>query len=457
MARGEPSEIHSMGPVHGVDYPSEYVPNIEHRTFKIHPTRLVTGSVNGVNTSTATGQEAVEPFLSSSAPTEPGALERENLALLTAMHETVGCGNGGSGPGDSEAGTLIGQWSLRSAADTLDSQMVNQGCVTCLPGRECLRPAAGWFQPRTGIIDQNENWNSTGQGHGTGARKSVKSDPANREMVSPETNTARGSVDEKHEHHTHRVPHHRRHHQGDAEADVSGPNMTKKSEQNDNRTRPSKRQRQQQSKTIPISTNLIQRVRIPMGGVNVIVDNAPSSPSSLASSDTSYGRRMTSSRASLSSTSSSCCSTRLKKQSNALCGPNSSERGGARSGPGAGDSCSSSSSSTSSINSAAVDDNAPDADPTTHPGSEESCKKQHFGFTAALCSVAHNIAFKQHAKIGPRQSRQVSATSPTRIGSSTLNTGRKIWNELIQSNHGGLRPLLTGFSQHHYRPQVQLK
>ncbi|TPP42935.1 Tyrosine protein phosphatase non receptor type [Fasciola gigantica] len=447
------NEMHSVGAVHGVDFPGQFVPNTEHRTFKIHPNRLGSGSVNGVNTNMAGVQDTDEPFLSSSAPTEPGPLERENLGLLAAMNDAVGCGSGGTGAGDSEAGTLIGQWSLRSAADTLDSQMVNQGCVTCLPGRECLRPAAGWFQPRTGITSQSENWNVTGQRHGNGARKSIKSDPTNREIVPPEVKITRSPVEERHEHHTRH--HHHRQHQCGTEIDLSGSNLTR-SEQKESQTCQPKRQRHQPSKTISISTSLVQRTGVPMGGVNVIVDGAPSSPSSLASSDTSYGHQMASSRASLSSTSSSCCSTRIKKPSDALCGPISEH--GARSGPGvAVDSYSLSSSLTSSVNSAAVEENARDPEQTMHPGAEESGKKTHFGFTAALCSVAHNIAFKQSGKVGPRQSGRVSTTSPTRIGSSTLNTGRKLWHELIQSNHGGLRPLLTGFSQHHYRPQVQLK
>uniref|UniRef100_A0A5K3F6T0 protein-tyrosine-phosphatase n=2 Tax=Mesocestoides corti TaxID=53468 RepID=A0A5K3F6T0_MESCO len=42
-----------------------------------------------------------------------------------------------------EGKALMGQWSVRSAADTLDSQMVANRCVACLPVARCLRRGTG--------------------------------------------------------------------------------------------------------------------------------------------------------------------------------------------------------------------------------------------------------------------------------------------------------------------------
>ncbi|VDN30302.1 unnamed protein product [Dibothriocephalus latus] len=44
---------------------------------------------------------------------------------------------------DSEGGTLVGHWSMRSTADTMDSQMLGTHCVACLPVVVCLRNNTG--------------------------------------------------------------------------------------------------------------------------------------------------------------------------------------------------------------------------------------------------------------------------------------------------------------------------
>ncbi|TGZ61627.1 hypothetical protein CRM22_007899 [Opisthorchis felineus] len=323
-----------------------------------------------------------------------------NLAILSAIRE---------GTAESETGTLVGQWSLRSGADTLDSQMINQGCVTCLPGRDWLRPA-GWFQPRAGVSN-----------NGLGSTK-AKSKP------SAESTTEK--LDESKPHTTKRAKshHHRRHHQPQPQS-VKRPENTERSHRNHSERHhrhPDLGPLEDHKPRAASTSHARESVGLPLRGVSgsVLIGAAPSSPSSLVSSDSSSDHGLVASRASFSSSSSSC--SEPPKKPTVACDSGD-------------ESCSSTSSSTSSINS----------NPEGEEFDENGTKKTTFRFPAALCSATQNMSYKPNSKA---PLTVVSTSAPTR----SMNTGsaaRKLW----PPNVFPLRPLLAGFNQHHYRPQLEMK
>ncbi|KAF8563912.1 hypothetical protein P879_11777 [Paragonimus westermani] len=340
-------------------------------------------------------QRARSTFVTDSKPIECA----QNLALLTAVHEGVA---------ESESSTLVGQWSLRSAADTLDSQMLNQGCVTCLPGREWLHPA-GWFQPRVHNPNNLLNTNS----------KNVNSNVA--KLGKSQDNAKQTKVAKRAHHHSH----HRRHQEEQLED--KQPRLLTAPEH----TNPSTRKQSQTGLSCPQNVYLKPRAAS-TGQVhdNVashlthanrpLMENRPSSPTSMGSSDSSSEHEIVASRASFSSSSSSCCSESAKKPIVRQCNSG-------------GQSCSSTSSSTSSIHSGLTEQRCADM----------GVKKSAFAFTAALCTATHNIA---PAKSNTKLSNQ-NQTNVVRV------MNRKMW----LSNAGALRPFLSGLNQRHYRPQVQMK
>ncbi|KAF7256499.1 hypothetical protein EG68_06637 [Paragonimus skrjabini miyazakii] len=362
------------------------------RSFKIDPSSIIS-SAKLPNDE----QRARSAFVTDSKPNE----SVQNLALLTAVHEGVA---------ESESSTLVGQWSLRSAADTLDSQMLNQGCVTCLPGREWLHPA-GWFQPRVhsqnNLLNMNaKNANSTMTKHGR-----------NQDNVKQTKVTKRARP--------HHHNHHRRHQE--EQSDDKQPRLLTAPEH----ANPSARKQSQTG--LSCSQNAYLKPRAASTGQvhdnivlhlshadRALMENRPSSPTSMGSSDSSSEHEIVASRASFSSSSSSCCSESAKKAIVRQC--NSGDH-----------SCSSTSSSTSSIHSSLTEQHCADV----------GVKKSAFAFTAALCTATHNIA-------ASKPSVKLSNSNQTNI---VRVTNRKMW----LSNAGALRPLLSGLNQRHYRPQVQMK
>ncbi|KER21928.1 hypothetical protein T265_09860 [Opisthorchis viverrini] len=323
-----------------------------------------------------------------------------NLAILSAIRE---------GTAESETGTLVGQWSLRSGADTLDSQMINQGCVTCLPGRDWLRPA-GWFQPRAGV--SNNGLGSTK----TKSRPSAENTP--------------GKLDERKPHTTKRAKshHHRRHHQPQPQS-VKRPENTERSHRNHSERHhrhPDLGPLEDHKPRAASTSHARESVALPLRGVSgsVLIGAAPSSPSSLVSSDSSSDHGLVTSRASFSSSSSSC--SEPPKKPTVACDSGD-------------ESCSSTSSSTSSINS----------NPEGEEFDENGTKKTTFRFPAALCSATQNMSYKPNSKA---PLTVVSTSAPTR-SMITGSASRKLW----PPNVFPLRPLLAGFNQHHYRPQVEMK
>ncbi|KAF6779491.1 hypothetical protein AHF37_01901 [Paragonimus kellicotti] len=362
------------------------------RPFKIDPSSIIK-SANLSNDD----QRARSAFATDSKPNECA----QNLALLTAVHEGVA---------ESESSTLVGQWSLRSAADTLDSQMLNQGCVTCLPGREWLHPA-GWFQPRvhnpSNLLNTNsKSTNSNITKHGRSQDKSKQTKVAKRARP-------------------HHHSHHRRHQEEQPEDKqprlLTAPEHTNSSARKHSQT------------GLTCSQNLYLKPRAASTGQvhdnivlhlshadRALMENRPSSPTSMGSSDSSSEHEIVASRASFSSSSSSCCSESAKKTIVRQC--NSGDQ-----------SCSSTSSSTSSIHSSLTEQHCADM----------GVKKSAFAFTAALCTATHNIA-------ASKPNTKLSNSNQTNI---VRVTNRKMW----LSNAGALRPLLSGLNQRHYRPQVQMK
>ncbi|KAF5402310.1 hypothetical protein PHET_04241 [Paragonimus heterotremus] len=362
------------------------------RPFKIDPSSM-TRSAKLPNDE----QRARSAFVTDSKPNECA----QNLALLTAVHEGVA---------ESESSTLVGQWSLRSAADTLDSQMLNQGCVTCLPGREWLHPA-GWFQPRvhspSNLLNMNsKNANSTTIKHGK------SQDNAKQTKV---TKRAR----------PHHHSHHRRHQEEQSEDKqtrlLTAPEHTNPSARKQSQTGLSCSQnvylKPRAASTGQVHDNIVLHLS---NADRVLMENRPSSPTSMGSSDSSSEHEIVASRASFSSSSSSCCSEPAKKAIVRQC--NSGDH-----------SCSSTSSSTSSIHSSLTEQRCADV----------GVKKSAFAFTAALCTATHNIA-------ASKPSTKLSNSNQTNL---VRATNRKMW----LSNAGALRPLLSGLNQRHYRPQVQMK
>ncbi|CAH8631802.1 unnamed protein product [Dicrocoelium dendriticum] len=316
-------------------------------------------------------------------PLEGRTQSPSHLALLAAIHEATA---------ESESGTLVGQWSLRSAADTLDSQMINQGCVTCLSGRDWLRPT-GWFQPRAGVT--NHSMSSKAIKASINTELQTK-DGDKRRLMDKRTRIHRG--------------HQRRHHQGVLEQqhkDECGTDANRRDERNQATGRVGPPEAGTSNFGIHLGTS-----------GRILIDNVPLSPSSLLSSDSSSEHGIVSSHASFSSSSSSCSESR-KKPTMGHCDSED-------------ESCSSDSSSTSSIRS--------NLDARCE---NERNKKSPFGLTAAaaLCSTTHGGSARSGVKLEEPRT--------TGLGQQ----GRRLW----PPDTGGLRPLLAGFGQHHYRPQLELK
>ncbi|KAK4475242.1 hypothetical protein MN116_002317 [Schistosoma mekongi] len=321
---------------------------------------------------------------------------------------------------DSESGTLVGHWSLRSGAGTLDSQFLNKGCVTCLPGRECLKPT-GWFLSKNGStnttsistepkIDFTDPPSSTASiPLAPHTNKGIQTNHKDSSSVQHEQhNTIDVNQDHKiskgHRSHKHRQT--KRHRQGRKQANTVFTSKVENSHEDINYCEP--------LTSLHLST------------VNVVgkgeVCTGQSSPSSLASSDSSSEHVLVSPRASFSSSSSSYTAS-IKKIDLVHAVQHHS-----------------SSSSTSSSSSASI---------TQADFESNEARKTSFGFAASLCTSANNVTFKNSSK---SNTRGINSTS-----GSTFSNGRKLWQELIQSNSGGILPLLSGLSQRHYRPQSQMK
>uniref|UniRef100_A0A0V0J613 Uncharacterized protein n=1 Tax=Schistocephalus solidus TaxID=70667 RepID=A0A0V0J613_SCHSO len=108
----------------------------------------VTGSMDSSHVVTPTSQlkERPNPLLASQAASlQPGsATHSEPGEMIVAaagppLPEDSGQAVNPAIGSDSEGGTLVGHWRMRSAADTMDSQMLGNHCVACLPVVVCLR------------------------------------------------------------------------------------------------------------------------------------------------------------------------------------------------------------------------------------------------------------------------------------------------------------------------------
>ncbi|CAH8676822.1 unnamed protein product [Schistosoma rodhaini] len=323
---------------------------------------------------------------------------------------------------DSESGTLVGHWSLKSGAETLDSQLLNKGCVTCLPGRECLKPT-GWFLSKSGganITSAVSKESKTTFNDPPSSITGVSSAPlTNKEtqknhedssfVQNKQHNTSEITEEHKitrsHRSHKHRQT--KRHHQEQIKPNIALTSEMTNRHENTNYCE-------------PLSPLHLPAVNAVLGKKEVCPEQ--SSPSSLASSDSSSEHVLVSPRASFSSSSSSCTPS-IKKIDLVHAVQHQS--------------CSSSTSSSSSNSIMQADFEANEA------------RKTSFGFAASLCTSANNVTFKSPSK---SNKRGLSSSS-----GPTFPSGRKLWHELIHSNSGGILPLLSGLSQRHYRPQSQMK
>ncbi|CAH8565038.1 unnamed protein product [Schistosoma turkestanicum] len=323
---------------------------------------------------------------------------------------------------DSESGTLVGHWSLRSGAGTLDSQLLNKGCVTCLPGKECLRPT-GWFLLKSGGANSASSVSKeskttltdplpskTGGSSLPLSNKEIQMNHGDSPSVQRKQHHASEvTVDHKmtrsHRAHKHRQAKH--HHEEQIKPDINLTTEVTNRHENINCCGP----------LTPIH---LPEVTVVLSKKEVCPEQ--SSPSSLVSSDSSSERVLVSPRASFSSSSSSCTAS-IKKTDLVHAAQHQS--------------CSSSTSSSSSNSITQTDFETNEA------------RKTSFGFAASLCTSANNVTFKSPSK---SNTRGINSSS-----GSTFANGRKLWHELIQSNSGGILPLLSGLSQRHYRPQSQMK
>nr|VZI39180.1 unnamed protein product [Spirometra erinaceieuropaei] len=168
----------------------------------------VTGSMDSSHVVTPTNQLKETLQHQQPAPTSQATPVQLTSSCMSAVHSEPREMNGAAVvpplPGDSgqsvnpaigsdsEGGTLLGHWSMRSAADTMDSQMLGNHCVACLPVTVCLR-------------------NSTGSGSSS---KHVKVRHTNQKAKSTLTNTrSLPQPDERrrsHHHHSHHKA--RKHH-----------------------------------------------------------------------------------------------------------------------------------------------------------------------------------------------------------------------------------------------------
>ncbi|CAH8873125.1 unnamed protein product [Trichobilharzia szidati] len=319
---------------------------------------------------------------------------------------------------DSESGTLVGHWSLKSGAGTLDSQLLNKGCVTCLPGRECLKPT-GWFHSKNTGVNTTSTSNDLKDNYtdpSSSTPLKMKENPKNGEEKSilscqqQKTNEVNreNKVSKSHRSHKHRQT--KRHHSEQAKSERSLMTDMKGDFNRHEQANCSEHLTKLQLSAVDIALNKKE------------VCPGQSSPSSLASSDSSSEHVLVSPRASFSSSSSSCTAS-IKKIDLVHVAQHRS--------------CSSSTSSSSSNSITQADFETNEA------------RKISFGFAASLCTSAHNVTFKGSSKSNTRGINSGSC--------STFATGRKLWHELMQSNNGGILPLISGLSQRHYRPQSQMK
>ncbi|CAH8631892.1 unnamed protein product [Heterobilharzia americana] len=318
---------------------------------------------------------------------------------------------------DSESGTLVGHWSLRSGAGTLDSQLLNKGCVTCLPGRECLKPT-GWFHSKSGGVNAASTLNELETNYAeplSSTPLTMKETPKIHEDIPTPSHTQQQlnelnqepKTGRSHRPHKHRQT--KRHH-----PEQEKPGVSHVPDVKDDFIR-----KEQANCCESLTPLQISVVGTGLGKKEVCPEQ--SSPSSLASSDSSSEHVLVSPRASFSSSSSSCTAS-IKKIDLVHATQHQS--------------CSSSTSSSSSNSITQADFEASEA------------RKTSFGFAASLCTSSHNVTFKGSSK---------SNTRGINSGSSTFTAGRKLWNELIQSNNGGIIPLISGLGQRHYRPQSKMK
>ncbi|CAH8661579.1 unnamed protein product [Schistosoma curassoni] len=323
---------------------------------------------------------------------------------------------------DSESGTLVGHWSLKSGAGTLDSQLLNKGCVTCLPGRECLKPT-GWFLSKSGVANTtsavSKESKITFSDQQSSKTCSSLAPLTNKEMQinhedssfvqNKQHNTS--EITEEHKitksHRSHKRRQTKRHHQEQIKPNIAITSEMTNRHENTNCCE-------------PLSPLHLSTVDVVLSKKEVCPEQ--SSPSSLASSDSSSEHVLVSPRASFSSSSSSCTAS-IKKIDLVHAAQHQS--------------CSSSTSSSSSNSITQADFEANEA------------RKTSFGFAASLCTSANNVTFKTPSKSNTRGLS--SGSGPT------FPSGRKLWHELIHSNSGGILPLLSGLSQRHYRPQSQMK
>ncbi|CAH8669343.1 unnamed protein product [Schistosoma bovis] len=323
---------------------------------------------------------------------------------------------------DSESGTLVGHWSLKSGAGTLDSQLLNKGCVTCLPGRECLKPT-GWFLSKSGVAnttsavskeskitfsDQQSSKTCSSLAPLTNKEMQINHEDSsfvqNKQHNTSEI-TEEHKITKSHRSHKHRQT--KRHHQEQIKPNIAITSEMTNRHENTNCCE-------------PLSPLHLSTVDVVLSKKEVCPEQ--SSPSSLASSDSSSEHVLVSPRASFSSSSSSCTAS-IKKIDLVHAAQHQS--------------CSSSTSSSSSNSITQADFEANEA------------RKTSFGFAASLCTSANNVTFKSPSKSNTRGLS--SGSGPT------FPSGRKLWHELIHSNSGGILPLLSGLSQRHYRPQSQMK